>query len=468
MAIGPLDQTTFMHRFNLHIILFLFGILYHSEPIFTQEIAATSTDDLGNVSDAFQENFFEALKQKGIENYELALIALEKAEKAANKNPEHEAVVFFEAGKNLKHLKRYDEAEENFKKVLQSQGERLDVLEALYDLYYLKHDYTAAIPLVQKLIKIDEDYKEDLANLFSRTRQYDKALELLDELDENWGESTYRNGLRRRIYHVTGNSHGAIENLETKIDKNPKKEQDYLNLIYLYSEQGDTEKAFETAKELLRNQPKSELAHLALYKFYLEEGNTIEAMKSMNIVFGSSEIDTDNKYKVLKDFLEFLTVNPDHEADLNEIISKLTNEGGGQVYEQLGDYYLTKGERDTALRFYERGTRLDEDNFSLLKNTLLLQIDVSKFEEAASLSENALTTFPAQALFYLLNGVANNELNKADKAIASLEMGMDFVLDDPKMEKDFYEQLSKAYTMKGDHKKANEFIKKASEMKLQN
>ncbi|MCH6575401.1 MAG: hypothetical protein IH795_09380 [Bacteroidetes bacterium] len=37
-----------------------------------------------------------------------------------------------------------------------------------------------------------------------------------------------------------------------------------------------------------------------------------------------------------------------------------------------------------------------------------------------------------------------------------------------KMEKDFYEQLSRAYTKKGDHKKANEFMKKASEMKLQN
>ncbi len=29
-------------------------------------------DQLGDVTDAFQENFFEALKQKGIENYELA------------------------------------------------------------------------------------------------------------------------------------------------------------------------------------------------------------------------------------------------------------------------------------------------------------------------------------------------------------------------------------------------------------
>jgi len=40
------------------------------------------TDDLGSVSDSFQDNFFEALKQKGIENYELALNALEKAEVA--------------------------------------------------------------------------------------------------------------------------------------------------------------------------------------------------------------------------------------------------------------------------------------------------------------------------------------------------------------------------------------------------
>jgi tetratricopeptide (TPR) repeat protein len=468
MAIGSLDQTTFMHRFILHIIIFFFGIVYNSELIFAQEINATITDDLGNVSDAFQENFFEALKQKGIENYELALIALEKAEKAANKNPEHEAVVFFETGKNLKYLKRYEEAEENFQKVLQSQGERLDVLEALYDLYYLQHNYTAAIPLVQKLIKIDEDYKEDLANLYSRTKQYDKGLELLDELDESWGESTYRNALRRQIYRISGNTEGAIENLETKIDKNPKKEHDYLKLIYLYSEQGDTEKAFETAKELLRNQPKSQLAHLALYKFYLEEGNTVEAMKSMNVVFASSKINNENKYKVLADFLEFLTKNPDHEADINEIISQFSNQGSGQVYERLGDYYLAKGDKDAALRFYERGVRLDEDNFSLLKNTLLLQIDVSKFEEAASLSENALTIFPAQALFYLLNGVANNGLNMADEAIASLEMGMDFVLDDPKMEKDFYEQLSRAYTIIGDHKKAGEFTKKASEMKLQN
>ena len=76
--------------------------------------------------------------------------------------------------------------------------------------------------------------------------------------------------------------------------------------------------------------------------------------------------------------------------------------------------------------------------------------------------------FPAQALLYLLNGVANNHLNNADNAIESLEMGVDFLLDDPEMEKDFYEQLSKAYAQKGDTKKANFYTKKASEINISN
>ena len=61
--------------------LLLFGILFIPKGMYAQD--KPPTDDLGNVSDDFQENFFEALKQKGIENYELALNALDKAEVAS-------------------------------------------------------------------------------------------------------------------------------------------------------------------------------------------------------------------------------------------------------------------------------------------------------------------------------------------------------------------------------------------------
>ncbi len=423
-------------------------------------------DNLGDVTDAFQENFFEALKQKAIENYELALTALNKAEKVA-KSPENTAVVYFEMGKNHAYLKEYVQAEENFNKVLKSQGDRLDVLEQLYELYYQQKEYEKSISLVKKLIPFDEDYREDLANLYTRTKQYDKALIELDELDDVWGESDIRNALRAQIYRVTGNTSGAIENLEQRIDENPKNEREYLNLIFLYSEQGNKEKAFEAAKSLLKNSPKSQLVHLALYKFYLDEGNSSEAIKSMKIVFASQEVDKETKYKVLGDFIRFVEENPQYEVELAQIVSSFSVENS-RVYEKVGDYYSAKDKKEEALNFYEKGIAQDPENYNLLKNTLLFQIDFKKYGDAAKLSAQGLEIFPAQALLYLLNGVANNGLQKSDPAIESLETGLDFILEDPQMERDYYEQLSLAYSSKGDSKKAKIYSDKAAAIKLSN
>jgi len=372
------------------------------------------------------------------------------------------AAVNFQIAKNLVSVRRFEDAEPYFQKVLTAEGDRLEVLEAMYDLYYQQQDYDKAIPMVQRLIPKDGDYKEDLANLYHRTKQYDKALVLLDELDESLGENAYRNALRRQIYKVTGNTEGAITNLEEKLDDNPKNEQDYLNLIYLYSEQGNTEKAFETAKTLLANQPKSELVHFALYKFYLDQGNTEAAINSMKKVFASEQVETESKYKVLGDFIQFVNANPSFEARLEETVQLFSTEGNGQVYEKLGDYYLTKERKEDALKFYEKGIQTDKDNFSLLKNTLLLQIEFRKYSEALALSGQALEIFPAQPILYLINGVTNNELQQTDAAIESLELGIDYVLDNPVMEKDFYSQLEIAYIQKGDAKKAAQYAKRAA------
>ena len=424
-------------------------------------------DQLGVVDDAFQENFFEGLKQKGIENYELALIALNKAETAAT-TPENKAVVYFEMAKNYTALKVYDEAEINYKKVLSGLGDRLDVLEHLYDLYYQQKDYENAIPLVRKLIPYDDDYKEDLANLLTLVKQYDQALEQLDELDGVWGESDIRNALRAQIYRATGNTEGAIENLEQKIDSNPKNEKEHLSLIFLYSEQGNTEKAFEAARNLLKTNPKSQLVHLALYKFYLDSGNTSEALKSMNIVFASDQIDTESKYRVLGDFIQFVNQNPKYEADLEAAAILFSEENGGKVYEKLGDYFSAKANKEQALHFYEKGIALSLDNYKLLKNTLLFQLEFEKYTDAAELSNKGLEIFPAQPLLYLLNGVANNGLENSDEAIESLETGLDFILDDLQMQFDFYNQLNLSYNKKGDIKKAKIYSEKASQIPLSN
>ena len=69
---------------------------------------------------------------------------------------------------------------------------------------------------------------------------------------------------------------------------------------------------------------------------------------------------------------------------------------------------------------------------------------------------------------YLVNGVANNELKNADQAIEILEMGFDYLFDDPKMEYDFYQQLIIAHTLKGSLKKVKIYQKKINQLSISN
>lgn len=443
-------------------VLLILGGLFAPRVIVAQQIQATALGEPQEVSDAFLESFYEALKQKSIENYALAITALEKAQKESGGNLQADAIVFFEFAKNQIKLQQYNQAEINLEKVLRQEPENQDVLETLYDLYYLTRAYSKAIVLVEKLIAFDQDYKEDLANLYLRTKQYQKALLLLDELDVSWGESAYRSALRKQIYRQTGNTQGAINNAEKKRKNNPANESEYLSLIYLYSENGNSKKAYQTALELQNKFPNSTLVHLALYKFYLDQGNTQGAVASMKKVFNSRVIEKESQYKVLGDFLTFVQQNPQYQVELESIVEVFSKDNNGQVFEKIADYYLSKGNKELSLIFYQKGIEVDSDNFSLLKSTLLLQIELNRFQEAKKISQASLELFPAQPVLYLLNAMANNNLQDFKAAANALATGLDYLFDNAGLEKDFYEQLAIAHTGMGNTLKAANFAKKAA------
>ena len=159
-------------------------------------------DDLGNVSDEFQEYFFEALKQKGIENYEKAITALEKC---LELNTE-KAVVYFELGRNYRELEQFEKSIENLKKAQGIAPKEEAILYYLFQTYGMTKDYEGAIATVKQLIPLDEAYKKDLANLYFLNENFDAALNLLDELDEELGANSYRNSLRRQVYARTNSN----------------------------------------------------------------------------------------------------------------------------------------------------------------------------------------------------------------------------------------------------------------------
>ncbi len=93
---------------------------------------------------------------------------------------------------------------------------------------------------------------------------------------------------------------------------------------------------------------------------------------------------------------------------------------------------------------------------------LLSKLDQQNDTELLPFSEKGITLFPAQPLMYLINGKALNKYKQYKKAIESLQNGIDFVIDDSKLEHLFYNELLKAYTALKDTKNINKYQKKLS------
>ena len=135
---------------------------------------------------------------------------------------------------------------------------------------------------------------------------------------------------------------------------------------------------------------------------------------------------------------------------------------------ELAQYYLKIDDKEKSLMYFEESLKLEPNNFSVIKDVLLLQIDLNQEEKAIAKSAKVLELFPAQPILYLINGVAHNKLSQGKKAIESLETGLDYIIDDPKMEADFYIQLSFAYKLVNNNSKSETFAKKAATLRNQN
>lgn len=449
------------------LLLFLCLSMLSRKHIYAQDptpFADQNVDDLGDVSDQFQEAFFEALKQKGIENYELAITSLNEC---IAMEPTR-AILYFERGKNYEALKKHDLAEEDFLKTLSLKPNQEPVLEALYEVYYKNRNYEKAENIVKQLIPFDVQYKEDLARIYVSTKRYDESLQLLDELDIVKGSDVYREELRDRIYKLSGNEKGRTDAIEKKIASNPTAEADYLKLIYLYSEQGETKKAYETALKLKEINPNAEEVNLALYKLYLEDGKTDDAIEAMKNTLKSKKITPKAKHRVLNDFLLFVNSNPQYETQLEEAISLFDSQvADSKINQELASYYINKGIKDKALPYLKKALANDAENIDIIKSTLLLQLDTGAYAEAEEVASAGLELYPAQPLLYLTYGVALNRQSKFKEAIEQLEVGIDYIIDDVKMESDFYQQLGEAYIGTGNATKGQQYMNKATALKAQ-
>jgi tetratricopeptide (TPR) repeat protein len=424
-------------------------------------MAQTEPEDIAMATDEYKDSFYESLKQKGIENYDKAIISLEKCIKLKP----NDAVAYFELGKNYFALKEYQNAQSSFEKAAQLDPKNRWFWLGIYDVSYETKNYPLAIETIQKIIPFDEEYKDDLISLYMITNQQDKALSLINEMNDKFGKSDDRERYKLQILSQGKYQNAEISNLIDQINKNPKEESNYVNLIFLYSKTEETDKALEVAKQLAKEIPNSEWAQVSLFKVYLDANQADKAIKSMNVILSSSKIDSKVKHRTLNEFLIYVNKNPQYSPDLEKAIGYFDNDKEVDVAKEIGKFYHSKNQFENAIKYYERDLKSNSGT-DRETNLLLLEayMKAKQFEPMTKRAMNMIEVYPSQPQFYYYAGLGNNQLQQFKNAKTVLEMGLDYVVDDIKLEANFNIQLGEAYNGLGDAKKKEEYFLRANEL----
>ncbi len=424
-------------------------------------LAQAEPESIVPETDKFQDYFYESLKQKGIENYDLAIVELERCLKLKP----NDAVVYSEMGKNYFGLKNYEQSYSSYEKAAQIEPKNKWFWAGMYEVSYQTKNYKQAIVSVNKLIEFNELYKDDLVSLYMYTQQFDKALVLINELNEKFGKSDMREKYKTQILSQGKFQNAEIDNLLTQIKLNPKEESNYVALIKLYSDNNEPQKAAEITKKLETEIPDSDWAQVGLFKFYLDKNEAPKAINAMNLVLASTQIEAKIKYRVLNEFLNYVNKNPQYSPDLEKAIAYFDKDSAINVSKEIGKYYYSNKQWEKAIQYYEQALK-NNSSQDIETNMLLLQsyVETKQFEIVSKKASSLIEIYPTQPQFYYFSGLAYNQLKQFKKAIEMLEMGMDYVVDDVPLETNFNLQLGEAYNGLGDFKKKEQYFAKANQL----
>lgn len=393
-------------------------------------------NDVASAATNFEEWFYDSLKEKAIENYDKAIINLEKC---LEKQPQS-AIINHELGKNYFLWKQYTTAERYFISATQIDPKNKWYWIDLYEVYYVTKNFPKGIEILQKIIPLDKNYRDDLLSLYMYTRQFEKALILLNELEDTDGKTERRSQYRVEINIQTRNS-SSYSDLENALDKNPQNEENYLSLIQRYSDNNQESKAIEMAQKLEKNIPNSEWAQVFLFKYYLENNNISKAMQSIDKVFGSSKMDKKVKYKMYNQFLLFSLKNQNLEKELDKYTQYFANDAEINVYKEIGKFYYKKKNWELAIKNLELSFKKSNSDFETNVFLLASYEEVKASDKMFALGNDLIDLFPNQPEYYFFAGKGAHLQKNLKKSNDLLQTGLDYVVENIALEKDFLTEL---------------------------
>ena len=410
----------------------------------------------------FNTHLFGALKAKSLENFEEALKQFQKCIKLNDK----QAVPFYESALINKNQGNFELAVEQIKIATTLEENNRWYRLAFAEILFSNQDFKNAATQYKKLL-LTEPGNEEIYYMLADTYIYDnnflKAIAVYDDLEENKGISKMISMQKHKLYMELQKKKNAINELVNLLEKFPNDIEalEILSEVYLLNDEKD--KAFEIFKKLAIIAPDNGRIHLTLADYYREQGDNMKSFEELKLAFKSTKLGVDIKVRILVSYFQLLAVNHIMREQAYALAKLLIEAHPNEVkpHAVYADILYTDNRFREAKEQYSIVLEKDKTKSQVWSQVLFIQAEQNDFEGMLKTSDEALTYFSTDPLFYYFNGVSNKWFKHYPEAISALEMGVEFVIDNEMLLLEFYSSLADSYHATKQHELSDKYYEKA-------
>ncbi|MFT4694999.1 MAG: tetratricopeptide (TPR) repeat protein [Urechidicola sp.] len=367
---------------------------------------------------------------------------------------------------NLAMLENTDKAIMLYEQCKELRPKNASTYYELSRLYALKRNAGLAYKNAERAYEIKPSNKWYLlqrAIVLKATSQNKKAIEAYEDLiklDKKNLSALYELAQLYQVSEMPKKAAETLSRIETISGKNPQLSyQKYMLLM----DAGEETDALKEISSLLKQSPENGMGNLAMAQYYEKKGEEEKVFDKMVFVFEDAGIRTDTKLNILMDYITKSKGDTKKQKETEKLIAtmKRVNPKDVESYVAAGDYYLSKKETKKANENYEQALEFSTNSYPIYMQLLENEFNEKNYSKVIEYATNAIELYPTQPVLFLYKGMGYKERKDFVNAVSSFKMGAGILVDDEKLEFEFYSKLGETYNDQKDYLNSDKYFEKA-------
>ena len=367
---------------------------------------------------------------------------------------------------NLAMLENTDKAIMLYEQCKELRPKNASTYYELSRLYALKRNAGLAYKNAERAYEINPSNKWYLlqrAIVLKATSQNKKAIEAYEDLiklDKKNLSALYELAQLYQVSEMPKKAAETLSRIETISGKNPQLSyQKYMLLM----DAGEETDALKEISSLLKQSPENGMGNLAMAQYYEKKGEEEKVFDKIVFVFEDAGIRTDTKLNILMDYITKSKGDIKKQKETEKLIAtmKRVNPKDVESYVAAGDYYLSKKETKKANENYEQALEFSTNSYPIYMQLLENEFNEKNYSKVIEYATNAIELYPTQPVLFLYKGMGYKESKDFVNAVSSFKMGAGILVDDEKLEFEFYSKLGETYNDQKDYLNSDKYFEKA-------